>query len=120
MTGRIFRSIVLVTVLAALLVSVLLTGALYQVYEERISRGLRTEAAYLLHLVENSPGELPRFADLDPDTRVTLIAADGTVAEKTCHLSPEQQEWLRKYEILAYSAVKKPSEQNAFFFHLPE
>lgn len=79
MTGRIFRSIVLVTVLAALLVSVLLTGALYQVYEERISRGLRTEAAYLLQLVENSPEELPRFADLDPDTRVTLIAADGTV-----------------------------------------
>lgn len=53
-------------------------------------------------------------------TPVGYIAADGTVAEKTCHLSPEQQEWLRKYEILAYSAVKKPSEQNAFFFHLPE
>lgn len=79
MTGRIFRSIVLVMVLAVLLASALLTAALYGVYEERISRGLRTEAAYLLYLAENAPQELPRYAELDPDTRVTLIEADGMV-----------------------------------------
>jgi len=53
-------------------------------------------------------------------TPVGYIAADGTVANKTYHLSPEQQDWLRKYQILAYSAIKNPSEENAFFFHLPQ
>ena len=49
-------------------------------------------------------------------TPVGYITADGTVVEHPEQLSPEEQEWLGKYKILAYSAVKKPSEQNAFFF----
>lgn len=51
-------------------------------------------------------------------TPVGFITADGSVAKSADQLSSEQQDWLRKYEILAYSAIKKPSDQNAFFFHL--
>jgi len=53
-------------------------------------------------------------------TPVGYITAEGTVAEKAYHLTPEQQSWLRKYEILAYSAIKKPSDQNAAFFHMTQ
>ena len=53
-------------------------------------------------------------------TPVGCITADGTVIKDSDQLSPEQQEWLHKYETLAYSAVKRPSEENAFFFHLPQ
>ena len=53
-------------------------------------------------------------------TPVGYITADGVVAEKSYHLTPEQQSWLRKYEILAYSAIKNPSDQNAAFFHMTQ
>ncbi len=53
-------------------------------------------------------------------TPVGYITAEGTVAEKAYHLTPEQQSWLRKYEILAYSAIKNPSDQNAAFFHMTQ
>ena len=53
-------------------------------------------------------------------TPVGYITPDGRVIEDARQLSPEQQDWLHKYEMLAYSAIKKPSEQNAFFFHLPQ
>ena len=53
-------------------------------------------------------------------TPVGYITADGSVIKESRQLSPEQQDWLHKYEILAYSAIKKPSAQNAFFFHLPQ
>ncbi len=53
-------------------------------------------------------------------TPVGYITADGTVAKDIHQLSVQQQEWLHKYEILAYSATKKPSEETAHFFHLPQ
>lgn len=53
-------------------------------------------------------------------TPVGYITADGSVITDSQQLSPEQQDWLYKYETLAYSAVKTPSEQNDFFFHLPQ
>lgn len=52
-------------------------------------------------------------------TPVGYVTADGTVIKDADQLSPDQQEWLRKYEMLAYSAVKNPSPQTSFFFHLP-
>lgn len=53
-------------------------------------------------------------------TPVGYITPDGRVIEDARQLSREQQDWLHKYEMLAYSAIKKPSDQNAFFFHLPQ
>ncbi|MBE6973562.1 MAG: LTA synthase family protein [Ruminococcaceae bacterium] len=53
-------------------------------------------------------------------TPVGYITADGTVVKDFDQLSPEQQDWLHKYEMLAYSAIKNVSENNASFFHLPQ
>ena len=49
-------------------------------------------------------------------TPVGYITADGTVVKETNQLSPEQQDRLQKYQALAYTAVKKPSQENDFFF----
>lgn len=79
MTKRIFRSIVLTAVFSVLLVSVLVTCTLYAVYESRISTALRTEAGYIAHALDQLADELTYFDGLDPESRVTLIAPDGTV-----------------------------------------
>lgn len=52
-------------------------------------------------------------------TPVGYITADGTVVKESDQLSPEQQQWLHKYETLAYYAVKDLSEDTESFFHLP-
>lgn len=52
-------------------------------------------------------------------TPVGYMTADGTVVTDTGQLSPDEQIWLGKYKILAYSAIKDPSEETNVFFHLP-
>lgn len=76
---RIFRSILLTAVAVLLLCCVLLAGTMYSSYENRISAALRTEAAYLVRAVEDGQTNLDYYAALEPTTRVTLIAQDGTV-----------------------------------------
>jgi len=53
-------------------------------------------------------------------TPVGYITSGGEVRATPEQLSPEQQDWLRKYEFLAYTAIKDVSEEHAFFFHLPQ
>lgn len=79
MTRRIFRNILLTAVLALLLTSALLVGALYNVYEARISTELRTEADYIVRALDVTQDDLSYFFALSPTSRVTLIAPDGTV-----------------------------------------
>ena len=79
MTRRIFRSIVLTAVLALLLTSALLVGTLYNVYEDRISAELRTEAAYIVRSLDMTQDDLSYFTSFKPQNRVTLIAPDGSV-----------------------------------------
>ena len=67
-----------------------------------------------LNFLSDLHGQIPVI------TPVGYITADGSVIEDARQLSPEQQDWLHKYEMLAYSAIKKSSDQNAFFFHLPQ
>ena len=50
-------------------------------------------------------------------TPVGYITADGTVVKEAEQLSPEQQDRLKQYEMLAYTAVKKSSPEHNFFFH---
>ena len=52
-------------------------------------------------------------------TPAGYITADGTAVKDAKQLSPEQQEWLHKYELLAYCALKDPSEETNGFFRLP-
>lgn len=79
MTRRIFRNILLTAVLALLLTSALLVGALYNVYEARISTELRTEADYIVRALDMTQDDLGYFTALKPTSRVTLIAPEGTV-----------------------------------------
>lgn len=53
-------------------------------------------------------------------TPVGYITADGTIAKNAEQLSPQQQDWLRKYQTFSYCAVKDASEKTDFFFHLPQ
>ena len=78
MTRRIFRSILGVTlaVLAASLV--LVTGVLHGYFQDRMEQELRSRTAYIAHGVEQAGAGY--LADgLPDDSRVTWIAADGTV-----------------------------------------
>ena len=79
MSKKIFRSILLTAVLAIFLASALLVGALYNVYEARISEELRMEAAYIVRALDVAADDLDYFAGILPTTRVTLIGPDGAV-----------------------------------------
>lgn len=79
MTKRIFRSILLTAVLAVLLASWMLFSTLYSVYEQRIVAGLRTEALCIAEALEHVPDELEYLQDLELESRVTLISANGAV-----------------------------------------
>lgn len=79
MTKRIFRNILLTSVLALLLTSALLVGTLYNVYESRISAELRTEAEYIVRALDMLPDDRAYLIELSPENRVTLIGPDGSV-----------------------------------------
>lgn len=51
-------------------------------------------------------------------TPAGYITAEGTIVKEAGQLSPEEQEWLQRYEMLAYCALKDPSEETRAFFHL--
>ena len=79
MTKRIFRNILLTSVLALLLTSALLVGTLYNVYESRISAELRTEAEYIVRALETMEDDLSFLRGLTLNNRITLISPDGVV-----------------------------------------
>ena len=79
MTKRIFRNILLTSVLALLLTSALLVGTLYNVYESRISAELRTEAEYIVRALDTMDDDLSFLRGLTLSNRITLISPDGVV-----------------------------------------
>ena len=79
MTKRIFRNILLTSVLALLLTSALLVGTLYNVYESRISAELRTEAEYIVRALDTMDDDLSFLRGLTLNHRITLISPDGVV-----------------------------------------
>ena len=79
MTKRIFRNILLPSVMALLLPSALLVGTLYNVYESRISAELRTEAEYIVRALDTMDDDLSFLRGLTLSNRITLISPDGVV-----------------------------------------
>ena len=79
MTKRIFRNILLTSVMALLLTSALLVGTLYNVYESRISAELRTEAEYIVRALDTMDDDLSFLRGLTLSNRITLISPDGVV-----------------------------------------
>ncbi len=78
MTKRIFRSILLVSVLVFLVGVTFMIGILYQHFGQQLEKELQNELTYLSIAVENDGTSvlenLPEQAE-----RITLVAADGTV-----------------------------------------
>ena len=78
MTKRIFRSILVVSLLVLLASLVLIVGVLHGYFQDRVQAELETRTAYIARgLEDEGVGYLD--AELPRDCRVTWVAADGTV-----------------------------------------
>lgn len=79
MTKRIFRGIFLTALATMILATALMVMSLYDVYEQRITEELRSEAGYILHSLSRENDESDFFDGFTSKNRVTLVAVDGTV-----------------------------------------
>lgn len=81
MTKKIFQSIIAVAVVVLLAAVVIIVGVLYTYFEGEYVNGLRNEAHYAASGMETSGlGYLQTIArEGKADTRITLVAKDGTV-----------------------------------------
>jgi len=79
MTRRIFRSVVVSALLAAMLAAALLVVSLFGIYEDDMTDELRSEAANIHYALNRSADEVGYFDGFSSRNRVTLIAGDGTV-----------------------------------------
>ncbi|MDD3429617.1 MAG: ATP-binding protein [Oscillospiraceae bacterium] len=80
MKKKIFHQFCLLTVLAVLLSSVLVTLALYNQFYEDLCRNVRSEAKMLsLTIQDKNAAYLTQAGSVNEDTRLTVIAPDGTV-----------------------------------------
>ncbi|MGN1231266.1 MAG: hypothetical protein ACI4TP_05135, partial [Anaerotignum sp.] len=78
MTNRIFRAIFLVAVAVMLSVSALIMGMMYQYSSLEMTKELQREASYIARGIEFDGTEYLEKVK-NTDTRITWIAADGTV-----------------------------------------
>lgn len=79
MAKRIFRNMVLTAILTVMLAAAVIVPSLYTAHENRMSSALRQEAGIIadaLELAEDDPAYLKQ---LDTESRISLISADGTV-----------------------------------------
>ena len=78
MRKRIFRSTIAITLGVLLASLVLIVGVLYSSFRERMAADLIHATSYVAHAVENE-GMVYLTEDLPDESRVTWVAADGTV-----------------------------------------
>ena len=98
MTTRIFRSIIIVTA-ATLFLSLLITfGVIYSAYADETARELRTETELVAGGMKNS-GETYLEALPKEDTRLTLIAPDGTVVYDSHYGAEKMENHLEREEV---------------------
>ena len=76
MAKRIFRNVVLTAILAVLLTAAVIVPSLYTVYENRLSRELRQEAALIADALEMTEDDLKYLEKVDTDSRITLLSPD--------------------------------------------
>ena len=79
MASRIFRSVMLTAIICVMLTAALLVPALYTVYEDSFTEQMRREADCIAYALETYGDDREYLAGLDPENRITLIAADGSV-----------------------------------------
>ena len=82
MTGKIFKSTFLTSVLVLIISLVLTMGILFSFFEGQIKKELQSEADYIEYAVtQHEEGFFKNFSS--GEKRITLIGADGTVLEDT-------------------------------------
>lgn len=82
MTGKIFRSTFLTSLLVLISCIVLIFGVLFDVFEKQITKELADEVKYIAYAVENGNNGILETPSSD-DKRITLISPDGTVLADT-------------------------------------
>ncbi len=78
MRSKIWRSMALTAVLAVLLFAILSLAALYSFFTARTENALDDEARLIAAALEDG-AQIDALAAVNPDDRVTLVAADGSV-----------------------------------------
>ena len=79
MTRRIFSTILITAVVAVLLASFLMAGAVYTAYENRISNELYSKTDSITQALNALPDDIAFLQTLKLQDRITLIQADGAV-----------------------------------------
>lgn len=79
MAKRIFRNMVLTAILTVLLAAAVIVPSLYTAHENRMGRALRQEAGIIADALELAEDDLAYLKQLDTESRISLISADGTV-----------------------------------------
>lgn len=98
MRKRIYRGTVLLTTLAVLFTSMLLSAVFYRQFSAQIKRDLREHAAFFIH--DDTESALAEIADISPGVwRATLILADGTVLFDNTADARELENHLERTEV---------------------
>ena len=79
MAKRIFRNMLLTAIFTVLLATALIVPSLYKAHENHMVSVLRQEAAILASVLELADDDPAYLKQLDTESRISLIAADGTV-----------------------------------------
>ncbi|MBQ3574042.1 MAG: PAS domain S-box protein [Clostridia bacterium] len=79
MGKRIFRNMVLIAILTVLLSTAVIVPSLYTAHENRMSSALRQEAGIIADALELAEDDPVYLEQLDTESRISLISADGTV-----------------------------------------
>lgn len=79
MAKRIFRNMVLTAILTVLLAAAVIVPSLYTAHENRMSSALRQEAGIIADVLELAEDDPTYLKQLDTESRISLISADGTV-----------------------------------------
>ncbi len=83
MTSKIFRSTFFTSIVVVLCCLVMITGVLFESFENQIKNELESEANYIAYAVENEGGGYIKKVSDSADKRITLISHDGTVVADT-------------------------------------
>ncbi len=79
MAKRIFRNMALTAILTVLLAAAVIVPSLYTAYENRMGSALRQEAGIIADALELAEDDPVHLKQLDTESRISLISADGTV-----------------------------------------
>lgn len=100
MSSRIFRNIVLTSVLSVLITAVFVVVSMYSVYENGISSDLKLEAGYIEHALAAADDDAVYLNSLGSENRITLIAPDGTVLFDSIADSEQMENHAERPEIV--------------------